>query len=126
MEEIDTQVRVIALDRLRDVLDGRNVEWDRDAEHWHNNSFVFLVCELNITLYLKKKFTTEKNQSNHSKNILTNKELQFLDFRLTWHLIDALVRNRILAHFLSLFDAILLFQSLACLLVQLLRQFLLM
>ena len=47
VEEVDSEVGVVALDRLRDVLDDRDVERNGDAEDGQNDRLVFLVWKLN-------------------------------------------------------------------------------
>jgi hypothetical protein len=44
MEEIDTEVRVVALHRLRNVLDDRDVKGNGDSEDGKNYRLVLFVC----------------------------------------------------------------------------------
>ena len=46
-EEVDAQVGVVALHRLRDVLHGGDVERRRNAVHGQDDGLVLLVCEAN-------------------------------------------------------------------------------
>ena len=43
MEEVDTEVRVVALHGLRDVLNDRNVERNGDSEDGKNYRLVFFI-----------------------------------------------------------------------------------
>ena len=43
MEEVDTEVRVVTLHGLRDVLDDRDVERNWDSEDGKNYRFVLFV-----------------------------------------------------------------------------------
>ena len=53
MVEVDSEVSVIALHRLRDVLDDCDVERDRNSENRQNNRLVFFVCNERGMLTLK-------------------------------------------------------------------------
>ena len=43
MEEVDPEVRVVALHGLRDVLDDRNVEGNGDSEDGKNHRLVLFI-----------------------------------------------------------------------------------
>jgi hypothetical protein len=45
MEEVHSEIRVIAFYRLRYVLDGGNVKWDGNPKHRQYNSLVFSICQ---------------------------------------------------------------------------------
>jgi hypothetical protein len=45
MEEVHSEIRVIAFYRLRYVLDGGNVKWDGNPKHRQYNCFVFSICQ---------------------------------------------------------------------------------
>ena len=51
MEEVDSQVSVIALHSLRNVFDDGDVKRNRNSKDWQNDSLVFFVC----------------NETNHNK-----------------------------------------------------------
>ncbi len=44
MEEVDPEVSVVALDRLRHVLHCGNVKWHRDSKDGQDEGLILLIC----------------------------------------------------------------------------------
>jgi hypothetical protein len=45
VEEVNSEICVITLYRLRDVLDGGNMKWDSNPKHRQYNSLIFSICK---------------------------------------------------------------------------------